>query len=611
MKKLLFLFIAGSLALPALAQNSTNIMPAAPAAPKTHNYTTDADLSRWVFDINVLGGAMTQDLTTGTSTNGYLNRLDNINTGKLTFDKGSSLGFDAQLGYFFGPGCHWGLGAGFMYLSQTGNLSLDQYHVEYQANDAAGAIYRQIITGNDLKEWTKITNVNIPLMLKYKYRFSKHFGFTADLGPMFNMQMKNTTQNNGNYDYEAVYKWNNTPGGDGSPSVYDNSIVPSATSEVITKSFYLAHNPGGDVNDYFTKQKAAGANVGLGMTPTPDKSTVSYTTGSVGFMVRPELSWYLSDHVALNFGVYYMYQSFKNENMANYTLMNEKMAYSSSLNNVSSSTVASYGGNVGVRFLFGKARDRDEDGIPDRKDKCPDVWGLPQFNGCPDTDKDGIQDSEDSCRTIPGIAKFNGCPDSDGDGLPDKDDECPYQAGPVALKGCPDRDGDGVADKYDLCPDKAGPIDHKGCPDTDGDGIYDNEDQCPEVAGPASNNGCPLPPPPVVEIPLSTPILFETNKTVVSEVSMPVLEVAIKKMAEDEQAIVIIHGHADAIGKAGYNKKLSLRRALSVKKLLVKMGANPKRIKVIGHGEADPTASNATPEGRAENRRAVMRLNVD
>jgi len=291
--------------------------------------------------------------------------------------------------------------------------------------------------------------------------------------------------------------------------------------------------------------------------------------------------------------------------------MNTKMEYSSSLNNVSSSNVSSFGGNVGVRFLFGKLRDTDEDGIPDKKDKCPEVWGLEQFQGCPDTDKDGIQDSEDSCRTIPGIAKFNGCPDSDGDGIPDKDDECPYQAGPASLKGCPDRDGDGIADKNDLCPDKPGLAQYKGCPDTDSDGIPDNEDQCPEVAGPASNNGCPLPPPPVVEIPLSTPILFETNKTVVQETSKPVLETAIKTLKDDPNAIIIIHGHADARGTNQYNMKLSLRRALSVKKQLISMGADGKRIKVMAHGEKDPVASNKTAEGMAENRRAVMRLNVE
>ncbi len=573
------------------------------------NYTRDADLPRWALDINGLFGTMSQDLTVGTSTAGYVNGL-NLNTGKLKFEKGSTIGFDVQLGYFFGPKCHWGLGTGFMYLGQKGNMMLDAYHVEYQATDAQDRIFRQIVTGKDLKEEVKISNMNIPLMLKYKYRFSKALGFTADAGALFNVTMKNTATQTGTFDYEAAYHWNAATT-NGLPTTYDNNPTFDPNSEVITRAYFVQHNPDGNVDAYFKSQAEAGAPVALGVKPANEKSTTSYTSGSVGFMVRPELSWYWSDNVAMNFGVYYIYQSFKNSNDANYMLVNTDRAYTTTIKSVSASNVQSFGGTVGLRFLFGKPKDTDKDGIPDKKDKCPEVWGLAEFQGCPDTDKDGITDAEDSCRTVPGILKFHGCPDSDGDGLADKDDECPYQAGPIALKGCPDRDGDGIADKVDACPDKPGLAQYKGCPDTDGDGLPDNEDQCPEVAGPASNNGCPLPPPPPPAIPLSTPILFETNSTIVQQASMPVLEVAIKTMSDDAEAIVVVHGHADSRGTNEYNKKLSLKRAQAVKKQLVSMGANPKRIKVVAHGETDPVASNSTPEGMAENRRAVMRLSVE
>jgi outer membrane protein OmpA-like peptidoglycan-associated protein len=264
---------------------------------------------------------------------------------------------------------------------------------------------------------------------------------------------------------------------------------------------------------------------------------------------------------------------------------------------------------AGVGSLNG-CPDTDGDGIADHLDNCPKQAGPIELKGCPDRDNDGIQDSEDACPTVPGLAKFKGCPDTDGDGIPDPKDECPTQAGPASLNGCPDRDGDGIADKNDVCPDKAGLAQFKGCPDTDGDGIPDNEDQCPEVAGPVSNNGCPLPPP-VVEVPLSTPILFETNRTVVSQVSMPVLETAIKTLKDDANAEIVIHGHADWRGTNTYNMKLSKKRAEAVKKELVGMGADPKRIKVMAHGEKDPVASNSTEEGMAQNRRAVMRLTVE
>lgn len=135
--------------------------------------------------------------------------------------------------------------------------------------------------------------------------------------------------------------------------------------------------------------------------------------------------------------------------------------------------------------------DSDNDSIIDRFDECPSDSGLKQFNGCPDTDGDGIPNKLDSCPDKAGLPQFNGCPDSDGDGIMDKEDECPDQAGLTQFKGCPDRDGDGVQDKLDECPDSVGKVEFNGCPDRDGDGVQDKRDDCPDVAGKAEFNGCP------------------------------------------------------------------------------------------------------------------------
>jgi outer membrane protein OmpA-like peptidoglycan-associated protein len=67
-----------------------------------------------------------------------------------------------------------------------------------------------------------------------------------------------------------------------------------------------------------------------------------------------------------------------------------------------------------------------------------------------------------------------------------------------------------------------------------------------------------------------------------------------------------IIGHTDSIGDAAYNKKLSLARAESLKKALVKRGISPARLEVAGAGAADPVASNKTLQGRALNRRVEL-----
>jgi outer membrane protein OmpA-like peptidoglycan-associated protein len=68
-----------------------------------------------------------------------------------------------------------------------------------------------------------------------------------------------------------------------------------------------------------------------------------------------------------------------------------------------------------------------------------------------------------------------------------------------------------------------------------------------------------------------------------------------------------ISGHTDATGSAAVNKKLSLGRAESVAKFLVEVGnIKASRIMVDGYGSEKPVASNATPEGRAANRRVEI-----
>ena len=602
MKKLFLLLIAGSTAASAFAQSNT------------HNHG-DSLLPRWVIDFNLLGGLSNQDLTTVNSAANYLGAL-NMNTGLLKYNNGYGLGADAQLGFFFGKKRHFGVGTGVMFMQQYGDAILNNYHVEYQSTDAAGNIFRQVVNGNDVRETIKSTNINIPLVLKYKNRFSKHWGFTADAGAIFNLQMNNAYTTHASFDYEAIYKFQKNESG-GTTSVYDNTPVASANDWFITRAEFFKNNPNGNVQQYFDIKRALGYKVGEGLQPASKTGSSSYTAGSVGFLIQPSVNYFLSDNVALNLGAYYMFQPFKNNAQADYKLTTGVANYTSVTNSVTESKYQNYGINLGVRFFLGK-KDRDHDGISDRKDRCPDVFGLAKFHGCPDTDGDGIPDDQDSCVLVFGLAKFHGCPDTDGDGIPDKADSCPFAAGPISLHGCPDRDGDGIIDRDDLCPDIFGLAKYHGCPDTDGDGIPDNEDKCPTLAGPASNQGCPLdsvkviPAEPVEDnMDISTPILFDVNQTIIHESSYPLIDKAATEMKTNKNMMLTIDGHADASGLEAKNRGLSLRRANSVKSRLVSKGVNAKRVKTVGHGSSIPAATNKTHDGKEQNRRAIMHITTN
>lgn len=66
-----------------------------------------------------------------------------------------------------------------------------------------------------------------------------------------------------------------------------------------------------------------------------------------------------------------------------------------------------------------------------------------------------------------------------------------------------------------------------------------------------------------------------------------------------------IEGHTDSSGSEAYNLQLSQRRAQAVADYIVSQSyrVTASDIEVVGKGESEPVASNATPEGRAENRR--------
>ena len=255
--------------------------------------------------------------------------------------------------------------------------------------------------------------------------------------------------------------------------------------------------------------------------------------------------------------------------------------------------------------------DSDGDDVLDADDECPDVKGTLEMNGCPDSDGDGVADKNDACPKEKGLPNLKGCPDSDNDGISDKEDRCPNNAGTAALKGCPDGDSDGVADIDDKCPTKPGSKDFEGCPDSDGDGVFDNTDKCPDKAGTAQSKGCPVIAPAVVQKAklAANGINFETGNAKILAASNKNLDQLVDIMNEFPEVVAEIEGHTDNQGDASANKKLSQDRADAVKAYLVGKGIKADRLKSIGYGQEIPVADNKTDAGRKKNRRVEFKLN--
>ncbi|WP_196895038.1 OmpA family protein [Aureivirga marina] len=206
--------------------------------------------------------------------------------------------------------------------------------------------------------------------------------------------------------------------------------------------------------------------------------------------------------------------------------------------------------------------------------------------------------------------------DTDGDGIIDrfdKDNNTPKGV-KVYSNGLPiDSDNDGVPDYLDECPLKVGKKDDNGCPDIaddDGDGISNEKDICPDVAGLPENGGCPQKEytESVSQIlyALSKDIFFEPNGHTIKGTSFNVLDKIADVMMQFPATKFNIDGHTDNKLSAKYNLFLSIRRAKSVKKYLVKKGVDENRLITHGYGETRPRYSNETEGGRQLNRRVEI-----
>jgi outer membrane protein OmpA-like peptidoglycan-associated protein len=281
----------------------------------------------------------------------------------------------------------------------------------------------------------------------------------------------------------------------------------------------------------------------------------------------------------------------------------------------------------GISYSFLTEFDTDGDGVVDSKDMCantPAGVKVDEF-GCPfDSDKDGVPDYLDECAGTPQGAPVDkkGCPlDSDKDGVPDYTDLCPDTTPGVKVDeyGCPfDSDGDGVPDHLDRCPDTPYEIqvDKNGCPvDEDLDGVPDHLDQCPGTLPgvQVDEKGCELviaPPPPPVDLNqlvLSAETSFEFNSAQLKPAAYPELDKMLEQMKKYPLSRWRIEGHTDNVGGEEGNIKMSKMRAESVLNYFVSRGVPQVRFEVVGVGSKQPVADNATPEGRAKNRRVEIK----
>ena len=143
--------------------------------------------------------------------------------------------------------------------------------------------------------------------------------------------------------------------------------------------------------------------------------------------------------------------------------------------------------------------------------------------------------------------------------------------------------------------------------------------EAPVAAAPAAAVQVPVPAPaavPAAPVPVAAPascdlnwILFDFNKSNISDVAKKELEDMAKILKEHKDYVGVLKAHTDAKGGDAYNDALSGRRATEAKSYLTSLGIETGRIKTTASGKGDPFAKNTEDDaGRKFNRRVELSI---
>lgn len=261
-------------------------------------------------------------------------------------------------------------------------------------------------------------------------------------------------------------------------------------------------------------------------------------------------------------------------------------------------------------------RDRDGDGIINRKDKCPKIPGLPEFNGCPDNDGDGIPDLEDKCPNEPGVKLNNGCPEKDealdeNNLMSDKNKE--LQLGVVSST---------FSKNTTNTKEESG--NQEVLAENNSMSNKNKELQLEVVSSAFSKNTTNTKQESNNQISKDiSNISFLINKKldenriiyfpagsikILGKKNLVKLRGIIKLITNQKDLKVLLEGHSSDDGDSLSNLELSRDRAIIIKQTLIDLGTDPGRIKIKALGEEEPIFDNKSTNSDRFNRSVLITL---
>jgi peptidoglycan-associated lipoprotein len=105
-------------------------------------------------------------------------------------------------------------------------------------------------------------------------------------------------------------------------------------------------------------------------------------------------------------------------------------------------------------------------------------------------------------------------------------------------------------------------------------------------------------------------VRFPVNHFEISDEAKAIIDEAVTPLKTENRGVYFeVQGYTDSTGDEAYNNRLGEERAMAVRDYIAKThGIALSRINVISYGETNPVADNKTRDGRAQNRRVVIRI---
>lgn len=260
--------------------------------------------------------------------------------------------------------------------------------------------------------------------------------------------------------------------------------------------------------------------------------------------------------------------------------------------------------------------DTDNDGIINALDEDDDNDGIPSaveagLTSNPlsaDSDGDGVNDGDEL-----GADKDNPT-DSDNDGIIDLIDNIDDNA--AQEKADTSKESDDGAAAADTTEQQAATADQEQAPSDENTSDDDSANVAQDAPAPAADDEVTVDTgdaqqdaSATSDIPVQKSRLyfpFRSANPGLSEAATEYFEGVVAWLNQSPSNSVVLTGHTDDVGKAETNLDLGLKRAVEIKNLMTKLGADPAQVDVASMGETQPIASNKTDEGRRKNRRVEL-----